>query len=104
MFAGCDQYLKPELQVIEIRKEVTFDTRVPYYLGKVKNYGNKEALFAEIEIIVYANESKGGQIAISKDYIGNIAPGETKTFRVYFFYLHSSTDISNYDIKFDYEY
>lgn len=101
--SGCDNLFAPNLQVTEISKEIEFESRIPFYMGKVKNFGHEEAKYAEIEIHVFAAEEHYSQIAISDDYLGTIEPGESKNFKVYFFYLHPMTDISNYEIKFRYE-
>ena len=94
----------PQLEITSIERGVTHDTDTPYYIGYVENLGDGSAKYTEARIKVYASEDKNATINSDQYYIGEIKPGQEKFFRFNFPEFAPLTDISNYDITFDYEY
>lgn len=102
---SCDNIIEgnPDLKITSIERGVTHDTDMPYYIGYVKNEGRGTAKYTEAKIIVYASEDKKATINSDRYYIGEIKPGQEAFFRFNFPTFAPLTDISNYDISFNYE-
>ena len=99
---GCNNILKPSLEISQINQGLTYNSEIPFYSGYVKNNGTKSAKFTEIHFKIYATKDKNSTIATGWDYLGEIAPGQKKYFKV-LFNLPTLTDINNYNIKFKYD-
>jgi hypothetical protein len=102
---GCTNVFKgePNLKITSIEGGVTYDTDTPYYIGYVKNTGDGTANYTKAKIIVYANEDKNATINVDQYYIGEIKPGQERFFRFNFPEFAPLTDISNYEINFQYD-
>lgn len=101
---GCQNSESGQVNLVvnNIENGISYEG-VPYYMGDIKNIGDKTANYTVIEIEVFANEDKVSHAAINSDYVGKIKPGELNDFTVYFWGIHTLTDISNYKVNFEYE-